>query len=108
MSENWFPHTKDTIGQFGFEQRRRFPTTFGMNERGGMNAVELEKYFNNLILPLSPDIEDIPGKRVIMKLDSGPGRLNIEMLATLRLKGLYLVPGVPNTTSNTSERVILT
>jgi hypothetical protein len=63
-----------------------------MNERAGMNAVELEKYMKNSILPLYPDIEDTPGKRVLIKVDSGPGRLNVEMLADLRLQGLYLVP----------------
>ena len=36
-------------------------------------------------------------------MDSGPGRTNLEMLAELRLKGLYLMPGVPNTTSVTQE-----
>jgi hypothetical protein len=74
-----------------------------MNERAGMNAVELDKYMKNSILPLYPDIEDVPGKRVIIKVDSGPGRLNVEMLADLRLQGLYLVPGVPNTTAKTQE-----
>ena len=103
MSERWFRHTKDTVGKYGFKDRKGFPCTFGMNEKGGMNAIELHKYFAKSILPLYPDIEDVPLKRVIMKLDSGPGRLNLEMLAELRLKGLYLVPGVPNTTSKTQE-----
>ena len=77
--------------------------TARMNERAGINAVKLAKYMNNSILPLYPDIEDVPGKRVILKVDSGPGRLNVEMLADLRLQGLYLVPGVPNTTHVTQE-----
>ena len=55
------------------------------------------------ILPLCPDIADVRGKRVIMKVDSGPGRMNLEMLASLRLQGLYLVPGVPNATGKTQE-----
>jgi hypothetical protein len=103
MSVDWFTHTKNVIGRFGFISRRSFPCTFGMNERAGMNAVELEKYLKNSILPLYPDIQDYPGKRVLLKLDSGPGRLNVEMLADLRLQGLYIVPGVPNTTAKTQE-----
>jgi hypothetical protein len=75
-----------------------------MNERAGMNAVELDKYLKNSILPLYPDIQDLPGKRVVLKMDSGPGRLNVEMLADLRLQGLYSIPGVPNTTAKTQER----
>jgi hypothetical protein len=103
MSVDWFRNTKKVIGKFGFPSRRPLPCTFGMNERAGMNAVELNKYMKNSILPLYPDIEDKPGKRVLMKVDSGPGRLNVEMLADLRIQGLYLVPGVPNTTAKTQE-----
>jgi hypothetical protein len=68
-----------------------------------MNEIELDKYISNSILPLFPDIEDFTGTRVVLKVDSGPGRTNVEMLARLRLLGLYLVPGVPNTTSVTQE-----
>jgi hypothetical protein len=103
MSVDWFINTKNVIGKFGYPVRKAFPCTFGMNERAGMNAVELEKYLKNSILPLYPDIQDFPGSRVILKVDSGPGRLNVEMLADLRLQGMYLVPGVPNTTAVTQE-----
>ena len=40
---------------------------------------------------------------MIVKVDSGPGRTNIEMLAYLRVLGIYCVPGVPNTTHVTQE-----
>jgi hypothetical protein len=103
LSLDWIGNSKRVIGTFGFTSRRSFPCTFGMNERAGMNAIELDKYMKNSILPLYPDIEDKPGKRVLLKVDSGPGRLNVEMLADLRLQGLYLVPGVPNTTHVTQE-----
>ena len=103
LSVDWFTNTKDVIGQFGFPERRAFPCTFGMNEKGGMNSVKLDKYLKNSILPLYPDIADVPGKRVAMKVDSGPGRMNLDMLASLRVQGLYLVPGVPNSTSTTQE-----
>ena len=103
ISVDWFMATKNVWAQFGFEARRSFPCTFGMNEKAGMNAIELDKYITNSILPLYPDLEDKPGKRVIMKADSGPGRMNVDMLAKLRLQGLYLIPGVPNTTGQTQE-----
>ena len=38
-----------------------------------------------------------------MKVDSGPGRTNIEMLAYLRVLGIYCVPSVPNTTQVSQE-----
>jgi hypothetical protein len=103
ISLDWFANTKDVVGKFGYRQRRAFPVTFGMNEKAGMDAVELNKYMKKAILPLYPDIADVEGKRVIIKVDSGPGRLNVEMLAELRLLGLYLIPGVPNTTHKTQE-----
>ena len=40
---------------------------------------------------------------MIIKLDSGPGRLNMELLATLRSSGFILFPGVPNTTAVSQE-----
>jgi hypothetical protein len=91
------------VAKFGFEERKAHPCTFGMNDRGGMNSEELHKYIRCAILPLYPDLEDKPGKRIIIKIDSGPGRRNVEMLANLRVLGAYLVPGVPNSTGKTQE-----
>jgi len=103
VSVEWFRYCPHIRGKFGHPQSKLFPVTFGMNEKGGMNAVELQKYMDVAIFPLFPDISDMPGKRVLMKVDSGPGRMNIEMLASLKLKGMYLMPGVPNTTQVTQE-----
>jgi hypothetical protein len=38
-----------------------------------------------------------------LKCDSGPGRLQIDLLAKLRHLGVYLYPCVPNTTAVTQE-----
>ena len=92
-----------TRGTWGFESEQLMPVTMGMNEKGGMDDAELAKYLFNSIVPLYPDAEDKPGKRVLIKVDCGPGRKNIEMLAELRARGFYLYPGVPNTTSVTQE-----
>ena len=83
ISVDWFRLCPQIHGQFGYETPQKFPVTFGMNEKGGMNAVELQKYMDTAIFPLYPDIADVPGKRVLMKVDSGPGRMNTEMLAEL-------------------------
>jgi len=48
-------------------------------------------------LPLYPDIEDVLLKRVIAEVDSGPGCMNVEMLAHMRIRGLHIVPGLPTT-----------
>ena len=75
----------------------------GLNEKGGMDEAEFKKYFRNCILHLFPDALDLPGFRVMVKVDSGPGRLNINLLAELHLVGFYLYPGVPNTMAVTQE-----
>jgi len=91
------------LGQFGHQKREVLSCTFGLNEKAGMNSVELYKYFKGSTLPLFPDIEDVPLKRVICKVDSGPGRMNVDMLAHLRVRGLYVVQGLPNSTGKTQE-----
>ena len=90
-------------GQFGTAADHSWVATFGMNAKGGMDDEEFEKYIMGSILPLYPDAKDVPGRRVMIKVDSGPGRLNCKLLARLRTLGFYLFPGVPNTTAVTQE-----
>jgi hypothetical protein len=44
-----------------------------MNEKGIMNNEEFECYIANSIVPLFPDLEDTPGKCILLKVDSGRG-----------------------------------
>jgi len=53
---------KDVLGQFGHRKREVLSCTFGLNEKAGMNSVELDKHFKGSMLPLFPDIEDVPLK----------------------------------------------
>ena len=85
-------------GRFGFESITERGVTESSNKKGGMDAVEFEKYLESSIVPLYPDALDEPGKHVANLVDSGPGRSNESMLAKMRLLGFYLCPGVPNTT----------
>ena len=48
---------------------------------------------------LYQDVADTEGHKVILKVDSGPGQMNIKLLAKVRARGYYLYPGVPNTTA---------
>ena len=89
--------------KFGMPERVTRGVSIGLNEKGGMDEEEFAKYIRNSILPLYPDAMDVPGKRVMVKVDSGSGRLNIELLAELRILGWYLYPGVPNTTAVSQE-----
>jgi hypothetical protein len=44
-----------------------------MNGKGGMNNEEFEHYTDNSIVPLFPDLEDMPVKFILHKVDSGQG-----------------------------------
>ena len=65
LNINLFEHAKDVYGKYGWPERRAFPCSWGLNEKAGMNAVEFDKYLTNSILPLYPDVEDLPRKRYV-------------------------------------------
>ena len=70
-----------------------------MNEKGSMTKELLFKYFIYVFSKFYPNSCDVDGKRVLVLIDGGPGQSNLEMLAQLRVKGIYLFPsGPPNTT----------
>ena len=96
-------HLKNTRGQFGHDEVREWPCGIGMNEKGGINDEEFRKYLNNTIYPLFPDMEDVPGKCVLLKVDSGPGRNCMDLLVEARFRGLYIFPGLPNATAVQQE-----
>ena len=85
-------------GVYVFGRVTKIGMTIGANPKAGMDTVEFEKYLNATILPLYPDASEIPYKRVEIIVDSDPGRVNTMMFAELRIQGVYLIPGVPNTT----------
>jgi len=91
------------VGKFVFDTSHELPSAFGMNERGGMNSVELDKCMKKAILPLFPDVEDVPCKHVLLKLDSGLGQMNLDMPADLVLQGVQVIPGIQNTMHVTQE-----
>jgi len=61
------------IGKFQTDCEKEWPVTVAMNMKGGMDEREFRSYFLNYIVPLFSDAQDVPGKRVIMKVESGPG-----------------------------------
>ena len=87
-----FEYVKGVEGKFGGEEKKIWQCTFGMNNKGGMDNDEFEKYVQNNLVRLYPNAADIKGHRVIVKCDGGPGRMNETLLADLRAKGFYLYP----------------
>ena len=67
---------------FGMGEETEWPCTLGTNEKkGGMNDKEFEKYvLTNLERLCSDVVDNVAGHRVILKVDSGPGRMNIKLL----------------------------
>jgi hypothetical protein len=98
-----FDHIPDVRGRWGFLQEENKNVTFGMNEKGGMDEKEFEEYVMTAIVPLFPNACNQKGKYVVLKVDSGPGRSNINLLVRLKMLGFVLYPGVPNTTHVTQE-----
>ena len=86
-------------GKFGAPEEQASPIIIGMNAKGGMDDVEFNEYLSNSLIILYLDVEDVKVKRMILKIDSGPGRLEVNLLARLRLLGFVFYPGVPNTTA---------
>ena len=84
-------------GKLGCEEVRIWPVSFGMNTKGETEDREFELYLLNTIFPLFPDSKDQKENRVLLKVESGPGRLNAQILCKCRLLGFILYPGVPNT-----------
>jgi hypothetical protein len=41
-----------------------------MNGKGGMNNEEFKRHIVNSIVSLFPDLEDMPGKCILLKVDS--------------------------------------
>ena len=66
------------IGKFGAGEEKEWPVTFGFNAKGGMDNEQFKEYFKTNIAPLYPDADDKAGKRVMVKVDSSPGRLEID------------------------------
>ena len=54
-------------------------------------------------MTLFPGAQDVSDKRVIMKVESGPGRIELGFLAEARTLGFIVCPGVPNTIAITQE-----
>ena len=91
------------VGNFGSFKERIKPVTLAMNEKRGMDDREFMSYFMNLIIPLYLDAKDVDGKHVMVKIESGPGQLNIDLLAQLRILGFVLYLGLSNTTAISQE-----
>ncbi len=70
-----------------------------MNGKGGMNNKDFEHYIYNSIVPLSSNLEDMPGKWILLKVDSGRGCDWWDLLNKCWFGSVNIYPGIPNSTS---------
>ena len=89
---------QNTKGKYGGDCITSNGATVNCNVNAGMDGEEFEKYVMDAIIKLYPDASNVPGRRVMLIVDSGPGRNNEALLASLAARGFLLHPGVPNTT----------
>jgi len=99
----WIVSLPRVKGTFGHQEEKVFPASVTTNEKGGTDGRVLRQLLLYYVKNLYPDVADTPGKRLLFKIDGEPGRLDISMLAELRSLGVYLFPGVQNTTQITQE-----
>jgi hypothetical protein len=72
-------HVPRVLRKFGCKEERTWPVSFGQNEKGGMEEEEFVKYLFNSIVPLFPHAKDKPGHHVLLKVDSVPGWMNLNL-----------------------------
>ena len=72
-----------------------FPISLGLYNKGGMDDVKFFEYLQKSIMKLYPDATPVKGKWVVIKCDSGPGRLNPDLLVYLHYHGFYFTPVSP-------------
>jgi hypothetical protein len=69
----------------------------------GTKNKEFERHIDNSIAPLFLDLKDMPGKCILLKVDSGHGCNLRDLLNKCRFRGVYIYPGLLNSTSTQHE-----
>ena len=73
IDTNFLKYLPKIVGTYGCEKVVENECTVNCNAKAGMDAVEFSKYFQTSDMPLYPDAQDTPGKRVLIIVDIGPG-----------------------------------
>lgn len=85
-------------GKFGYSHKHTFNCVISYSENGSVTKEIYSKWYQEVVSVLYPDIADVPGTRVLVKSDGGPGRTDPSYLARSNLDGLVHYPGLPNGT----------
>ncbi len=85
----------DVRATFRHDDKQSFSVSVGLNRKGGMDDDDFFEYIKKSIMRMYPNTAHVKGRWVCIKCDSGPGRLNMELLAYLQFHGFLLFYGVP-------------
>jgi hypothetical protein len=85
----------DVKATFSHKEVQSFPLVLGLNNKGGMDEDKFFEYLQNNITKLYPDAALVKGCWVIIKCDSGLGRLNPTLLALFAISWVYFLPWNP-------------
>jgi hypothetical protein len=77
----WIADFPRVQGVFGHEDVHEYCTQLTVNDKGGSYCCVLNQLLTGYQERLYPDAGDVPGKRLLYKIDGGPGRLDEESLA---------------------------
>jgi hypothetical protein len=103
VSADWVTNLPRVKVQFGHEEEKEFCASLTVNSKGGTDSRVLRQVICFYVERLYPDASDRAGKRVLVKIDGGPGQLDIQLIAHLRARGIYLFNSVQNTTHVSQE-----
>ncbi|MGH7955114.1 MAG: hypothetical protein ACREOZ_04055, partial [Gloeomargaritales cyanobacterium] len=103
IKQSWLANCPRVTVSFGHLAPVNLPTTATVNPKGGTDSRVLKQVLIQYIEKLYPDAVDVKARRVVIKIDGGPGRLDQSCRTELRTRGVYLFPGVQNTTHITQE-----
>ena len=114
----WLDGLPSITGRFGCPEQIECGSFYAVRSNGSMDDSLLNMYINQVVLPLYPNISKTAAFQsttgmllhgpVILKLDSGPGRIvasydSIILREALAEKGLIIMSGLPNATSVQQE-----
>jgi hypothetical protein len=88
---------------YGHDLVKEYCAQLIVNEKCGSDCRTLHQCLMAHQQRLWPDAADISGKQVLYTIDGGPGCLDEGALADSHAHGIYLFPGVQNTTQITHE-----
>jgi hypothetical protein len=99
----WIAAMPRIQGIFGHESVNEYCAQVTVNKKGGSDSRVLSQCLTAYQERLYPDAADVPGKRILYKIDGGPVLLDEKALAEDHNRGVYLFNGVQNTTAVTQE-----